>query len=996
VKIPQYRINVHLASILGELGFPIRAEEAKERAIPDFVIMHHKVGIMLGEAEIAKDDNCYDPSAMAKLEDTANSRFENKVFEGIDFLALLIYPRGVVNELESIVTEDEFRRKLREASIGLGLAVRPYTFLEPKPSFKWYNRPVKVVELPTVLDQMIDDYLRVAFKSDFTDVVTRLMNIIENSSKELRAVVPRHDNPQLPDSVNEWLTKLRDVAVRLQIDWDSIKKLEDRVELTAKSLLLISALLMIGYELARIRHPEILKNLDCNSLTPSGLGDYLDSLLHVNYKELDGELVDILHDVPDQPILEQALKALCQTVKRHFGLLRKGGWDFLAMLYQRLLSETYRHGYATFYTKIQSARLLAGLAIESFEDSVVDPACGTGSLLLSSFIRRKMLLPEKLSDLIREALEKNQPLLYYVNRILLEKTVGLDALRPAIYLTALNLIIASEAIEHDRLKLYPVSVGKDKSGSLDLLIAGDELPSDLKRLLGERFDVVIMNPPFTRSDRIPSLIGEVARKRLSAGGLAFGGVELIDVLKGGLAKPFLSLADLLVKDGGRIAAVLPNSVLSRPTYEDIRKGLLKSYTPEFIIVSWARGSPNFSSDTEFREILMVARKGHVSKPLVIINLLKGVDDLTLGEIEAVIVQAKKCAEYGTSSTVVVNNESIAYLMPIRQDLVTKYSDNLYRFIAFREKALLEWHLTLLSSCKTTRLGDLFTVGSVVDHTGKGIITPYRRGSSPSGLLHVTPAIWGSGSKLGIRSPLINKSPYEVGVRGDVTTPNGLSKYWSSQEYFSDLFILRRGRLATQYVLAIRTNEPSISNVWWPIKPKENVDFNPFLAFFNSTFGFIHMLGERLETEGLFVEYKKDQLENMRVPDFRKVPSEGLSDILTQPMPTFSEYLRYMASIQKKTSENWIIVAESVVKRNNEYSPRAQLDLYVFQMLTAICQTIEPPGDLYSILWNEVQTLSEIMDTRDDENKTKIEDVEEKIKKSLKEDKRSAKLTDFFL
>jgi len=994
VKIPQYRINVHLASILSELGFPIRAEEAKEHAIPDFVIMHHKVGIMLGEAEIAKDDNCYDPNAMERLEDTANRRFENKVFEGIDFLALLIYPRGVVNELESIVTEDEIRKKLRETSIGLGLAVRPYTLFEQKASFKWYNRPVKVVELPTVLDQMIDDYLRIAFKSDFTDIVTRLMNIIENSSKELRVAVPRRDNPQLPDSVNEWLTKFREVALRLQIDWHSIKKLEDRVELTAKSLLLISALLMMGYELARIRHPEMLENLDCNSLTPNGLGDYLDSLLHVNYKELDGELVDILHDVPDQPILEQALRALCQTIKKYFGLLRKGGWDLLAMLYQRLLSETYRHGYATFYTKIQSARLLAGLAIESFEDSVVDPACGTGSLLLSSFIRRKVLLPEKLSELIREALEKNQTLLYYVNRILLERTVGLDALRPAIYLTALNLIIASEAIEHDRLKLYPVSVGKDKSGSLDLLIAGDELPPDLRRLLSERFDVVIMNPPFTKSDRIPTLIGEIARKRLSDRKLTFGGIELTDVLEGGLAKPFLSLADLLVKDGGRIAAVLPNSVLSRSSYKDVRRGLLKSYTPEFIVVSWARGTPNFSSDTEFREILMVVRKGHEHIPLVLINLLKRVDDLTLGEVEAVIAQAKKCAENGISSTVVVNNESIAYLVPIRQNLVAKYSDNLYRFIALRDKALLEWHLALLSNCKTVRLGDLFTVGSVVDHTGKDIITPYKRHRSPPGLLHVTPAIWGSGSELDVKSPLISESPYEIGVRENATSNANLTKYWSSKEYLSEFFILRRGELDTQYVLAIHTNEPSVSNVWWPVWPREDIDFRPFFAFFNSTFGFIHLLGERLETRGLYVEYKKGQLENMIIPDLRGLNTKPASEVLAQPLSRFKEYLRYMASLQKKRGESWNTIAENVARKDNEHSPRARLDLYVFEALSEICETAIPPVNLYSILWEEVETLRQIMDTTKSVNKTRIEDVEEKIRKSLNENKSSTKLTDF--
>ncbi len=66
-----------------------------------------------------------------------------------------------------------------------------------------------------------------------------------------------------------------------------------------------------------------------------------------------------------------------------------------------------------------------------------------------------------------------------------------------------------------------------------------------------------------------------------------------------MAKPFMILADKLVKVGGRVAAVLPTSVLSRPAWSDIREGLVNGYDIEYIVISWAPGTPSFSSDTQY-------------------------------------------------------------------------------------------------------------------------------------------------------------------------------------------------------------------------------------------------------------------------------------------------------------------------------------------------------------------------------------------------------------
>jgi hypothetical protein len=63
-----------------------------------------------------------------------------------------------------------------------------------------------------------------------------------------------------------------------------------------------------------------------------------------------------------------------------------------------------------------------------------------------------------------------------------------------------------------------------------------------------------------------------------------------------------------------------------------------------------------------------------------------------------------------------------------------------------------------------------------------------------------------GGKLPIRTPLVDQAPYIVGVeREDLVK----IKYWSPTQgtfYSAKLFMLRRGGLNTQYVLALSLNE----------------------------------------------------------------------------------------------------------------------------------------------------------------------------------------------
>ena len=618
---------------------------------------------------------------------------------------------------------------------------------------------------------------------------------------------------------------------------------------------------------------------------------------------------------------------------------------------------------------------------------------------------------ELLRALYKKALESERPLLDIINEIILRKTAGLDALKPACFITALNLRMATQGSPPDKLDTYEVPVGVDRAGSLDLLTIKRRLLLREVQLLGtKRYDVVIMNPPFTRSDRISYLIGEDARRTLLSTQLCFGSARVSQLFTAGMAKPFMVLADKLVKEGGRIAAVLPNSILSRPSWKDIRKELLKSYNIEYIVISWAPGTPSFSSDTLFREILLVVRKRDSSKkeeikPLRIVNLYKRVDNLTVDDVERIVKRALITKEDITN--VVDNNGSvIASIVSINlekeimdrlrnmgcegtgserrfRDEVDRFSDNLYRLVALRSASLLKLHLDLVIKCGI-KLGEVFSIGSVIDHTSG--LTRIERNEIVS-LPYEASALWGSGRRLNVSVPWLEKAPFRIGV----TDENLVRvKYWKEMGrtfYRAKIFMPRKVQLDTQYVLMVRIDEDSVSNVWWPLRPKDEAIATKYLVYMNSIFGFINLLGERLETRGLYMEFKKNHLENMPVLDLRKVRSPAIDIInsLRSPMPRFDQYIKYMAKLNEKMS--WYDVARTVIEKAKEdsnlrpYANRAILDLESFRMLSEVCQDINVPSNLYVLLREEISILQQIMEHSDKDDDI-VEDVAEKVKKRV--------------
>jgi len=99
--------------------------------------------------------------------------------------------------------------------------------------------------------------------------------------------------------------------------------------------------------------------------------------------------------------------------------------DLFGRLYHETIPPETRKNLGAFYTKPEAAKLLATLAIDRWDVKVLDPACGSGTLLVEAYQRKAALAP----PMSKEEL----------HRRLINDIWGIDVMHFASHMTSMNL-----------------------------------------------------------------------------------------------------------------------------------------------------------------------------------------------------------------------------------------------------------------------------------------------------------------------------------------------------------------------------------------------------------------------------------------------------------------------------------------------------------------------------------------------------------------------------
>ena len=334
--------------------------------------------------------------------------------------------------------------------------------------------------------------------------------------------------------------------------------------------------------------------------------------------------------------------------------------DVAGRIFHRLLDT--RKFLATNYTTIPAAILLAGLAFddripkwrdypwdrpEELPLHIVDPACGSGTLLMAAVQEvRKRFRRAEVAD-ISDA-----------TRALLEESVhGYDVVPAAVHLTAATLSMAetSQVIHDMPICLMPHGVveGVPRLGTLDFLPRApghkgvqqaymfQELLPPPERTDGSgghhaeaqfpAADLFVSNPPYTRAggpgDAANTDWNPLFGSLLSKDDTEEMNRALKRTLEGtpastyaGLGSAFVLLASERLAAGGRCAFVLPATLLTGSRWKPVRKLLLEHFRIDWVVVSHderhrthqtmlpGRRWVSFSESTRIAEALVVGTR----------------------------------------------------------------------------------------------------------------------------------------------------------------------------------------------------------------------------------------------------------------------------------------------------------------------------------------------------------------------------------------------------
>lgn len=632
-------------------------------------------------------------------------------------------------------------------------------------------------------------------------------------------------------------------------------------------------------------------------------------IINIDYRPIFDLALDILRHLPNGMLSTEKvlvkLKEIALSVLNS-GVLRKH--DFMGRIYHKLLLRTSGKYYATYYTALPSAYMLANLTIRSQHHSwkhdnlsdlgdfrIIDPACGSGTLLSAAYNSLRNMYLSRLSY------EEFQQF----HRVMIEQTLyGWDVLRYAAHLTftILNLHYANLLIRNSNIRT--LSNGVDSSGnamlgSLSLLSKG-VVPMDKSEGLGfatedkgkehcnsfaGAFDVVIMNPPFSRDAKPNTVFGysdATVKKKMKE--------ELSNIIKrcnktgigrAGLGAVFILLADHLLKPNGRLALVAPRSMLTGVSWKRIRDLLFTEYEIKYIISNHDVGTDdiegwNWSESTNLGEVMIVAEKTRRSisqRQTIYITLWNKPENKIAAEYATIQVQNNKLDESlteGIFDFIYFKDRPIGAFYKVKQEVLER------SWLAPCLFASPELNGLVLSIPEMVPTVNLI---SLLESNGMDI-SQVKRYFERSPVESKYKLVLGQQSTM---------NSLALGVKhvqsGRAKRPQAEKKFYEQSAQF---LLSSRPHLSNDAVVAVLAPKTVLATAFWECRFRHPQVEPLMLLWFNSTLGLLLYLSSSTSSRGDIFKTKKGQMRRMKVLD----PSALAPSVFDEARYLYEKVKRY--------------------------------------------------------------------------------------------------------